>query len=246
MDGNAQVSQREAGKAGRRRKIVDAAASLLREAGFDGVSMAQIAERAGVAPGTVYNLFETKTAIVQQVFDADLADFERQLSDLAVRDALERIFAAVELAARLYRRDPAFYRAMARARRGADRARIAIAGPRQAFWERQVAAAIDDGGLSPGASAHLVGVALSQLMRGAFLEWAEHAISAEQLAAEVAYGFAMILLAHASKPAAAVLEARMRAAEDQLSQAPHQPGNGSEAALHQEAAQQGAAHEGAC
>ena len=51
------LSRREAGKADRRRRIVEAAAALVREAGLEGVSMVQIAEAAGVVPATLYNLF---------------------------------------------------------------------------------------------------------------------------------------------------------------------------------------------
>lgn len=51
---------RERQKAGRRRRILDAADHLFRRSGFAGTSIEEIAERAGVAAGTVYNYFESK------------------------------------------------------------------------------------------------------------------------------------------------------------------------------------------
>src|SRR5690348_10668700 len=107
--------RREIGKAERRHRIIEAAATLLRESGIDAVSMTQIAERARVSPATLYNLFQTKAAIFRQVFDLDLQAFQQQLARVPARDAIENIFAAIELAVTLYRRDPEFYRAMARA-----------------------------------------------------------------------------------------------------------------------------------
>jgi|GEM_PF-169583 len=51
---------RERQKAGRRRRILNAADHLFRRRGFAGTSIEEIAERAGVAAGTVYNYFESK------------------------------------------------------------------------------------------------------------------------------------------------------------------------------------------
>ncbi len=109
----APTTRRELSKAERRSRIVEAAASLLRESGFDSVSMLQIAERADVSPATVYNLFLSKAAVFQHVFDRDLSEYERLVEAAPARDALDRIFKAIDVAATLYRQDPGFYRAMA-------------------------------------------------------------------------------------------------------------------------------------
>jgi AcrR family transcriptional regulator len=210
-------TRREAGKSERRRLIVKAAAALVREMGFDAVSMTQIAERAGVAPATLYNLFQTKSAIYGQVFDLDLEAFQQRLAEVASRDSLERIFAALDLAASLYQRDPDFYRAMARG--GGDDVRqlgSAISAPREAFWQALVAEAMGDGGLRPDANSELLGTMLSQLMGGIFLHWVVGNISAERLAKEAAYGFAMGLLAYAADAAAPALTARLKALQSEL------------------------------
>src|SRR5215510_3256151 len=51
---------RERQKAGRRRDILDAAASLFKREGFAATSIEQIAERAELSAGTVYNYFASK------------------------------------------------------------------------------------------------------------------------------------------------------------------------------------------
>ncbi len=90
LDETAPATRRETSKAERRQRIVEATTSLLRESGFGAVSMLQVAERAGVSPATVYNLFETKAAILQQVFDRDLSEYERLVELAPARDALDR------------------------------------------------------------------------------------------------------------------------------------------------------------
>jgi len=211
----APTTRRELSKADRRLRIVAAATSLLREKGVDGVSMLQIAERADVSPATVYNLFQTKAGVLQQVFDRDLRDYERLVEAAPARDALDRIFEAVDIAAGLYQADPGFYRAMAQVHRGPG-SHPAIGEPRIGFWRRMAAAARAEGRLAPEADPHILGVTLSQILRGAFFEWAGGGLSAERLAAEASYGFALVLLAHATGDAAAGLTQRVRRLEAAL------------------------------
>ena len=215
----APAARREAAKAERRGRIVEAAARLVREQGFDGVSMVQIAERAAVSPGTLYNLFQTKGAIFRQVFDLDLQEYERLLAQAPAQDPLDRMFVAIELAASLYRGDPDFYRAMAYVGEDdADDLCSAIAEPRTAFWQARVADAVLAGSLQPDTDANILGVALTQLMRGIFLEWAGRVISADRLAKEAAFGFAMALLAYAADDEAPSLRQRLRSLQMELAQ----------------------------
>jgi AcrR family transcriptional regulator len=217
LETTAPTTRRELSKAERRSRIVEAAASLLRESGFDSVSMLQIAERAGVSPATVYNLFQTKAAVFQQVFDRDLSEYERLVEAAPAGDALDRIFKAIDIAATLYRQDPGFYRAMAQVRRGSA-PYPAIGEPRIGFWRRMVAAARAQGRLGPEADAHILGVTLTQILRGAFSEWAGGVISAERLAAEASYGFALALRAYAAGDVAADLTKRLRRLEAALAE----------------------------
>jgi AcrR family transcriptional regulator len=216
LDETAPATRRETSKAERRQRIVEATTSLLRESGFGAVSMLQVAERAGVSPATVYNLFETKAAILQQVFDRDLSEYERMVELAPARDALDRIFTAIDIAAALYREDPGFYRAMAQGGRRDDNLRPAISEPRIGFWCRMVAAARAERRLVAATDERLVGVILSQIMRGVSSEWAAGAISAGRLAEEIRYGFALVLLAYAVGDAAAGLTKRLRRFEAAL------------------------------
>jgi AcrR family transcriptional regulator len=51
----------------RRREILDAAALIFGERGYESATLAQVAERAGVSAGTVQHYFGTKTGLFQEV-----------------------------------------------------------------------------------------------------------------------------------------------------------------------------------
>lgn len=82
----------EAAKAGRRDAIVSAAADAFDRLGFAATSMDWLAERAGVAKGTVYLYFATKEtvflALYRRELDAWFADVDERMDSLAQDDAM--------------------------------------------------------------------------------------------------------------------------------------------------------------
>ncbi len=66
-----------------RDKLVAALAALLREKPFEGVTMAELAARAGVAVGTVYRRFANKDALIPVIFEIYLAMLEDYAADPA-------------------------------------------------------------------------------------------------------------------------------------------------------------------
>ncbi|MEV0700289.1 TetR/AcrR family transcriptional regulator [Saccharopolyspora sp. NPDC050389] len=67
------------GQVARRDRILDAAAELGATADFDRVQMHEVAKDAGVAIGTVYRYFPSKTHLFTAVFEAQLGKFVEQL-----------------------------------------------------------------------------------------------------------------------------------------------------------------------
>jgi len=61
------VRQRQAGDT--RRRIVNAARQLLQSAGYDGMTIEEIAQRAEVSPQSVYAIFQSKTGILAELLD---------------------------------------------------------------------------------------------------------------------------------------------------------------------------------
>jgi AcrR family transcriptional regulator len=58
----------------RRRRIVSVARDLFLAAGFDETGMLDIARKAGMAAGTIYNYFPSKNALLAELFRRDLSD----------------------------------------------------------------------------------------------------------------------------------------------------------------------------
>lgn len=52
----------------KREEIMQAALELIAEHGFHGAPMAMVAERAGVGAGTIYRYFESKDALIAEIF----------------------------------------------------------------------------------------------------------------------------------------------------------------------------------
>ena len=77
------VRQRQAGDT--RRRIIDAARQLLQSAGYDGMTIEAIAQRAEVSAQSVYALFKSKAGILTEVLDQ--STFGEKYED-AVRQAM--------------------------------------------------------------------------------------------------------------------------------------------------------------
>jgi AcrR family transcriptional regulator len=63
--------------AAKKRAIIQATMELVSENGFHGAPIAMVAERAGVAAGTIYRYFENKDALIIGVY----SDFEERLRE---------------------------------------------------------------------------------------------------------------------------------------------------------------------
>lgn len=68
-----------------RQRVLDTAAAMFAERGFDEVTMAEIAVRAAVARATVFNYFGSKHALIEAITDTVL-DFYRAMLDDALAD----------------------------------------------------------------------------------------------------------------------------------------------------------------
>jgi AcrR family transcriptional regulator len=93
----------EARKAAVRQRIVDAARGLIARGGYAEAQVAAVAERAGVATGTVYRHFPSKADLFAEVFrEASQREVDAMAAaaDTASGSAPERIAAGVESFAR--------------------------------------------------------------------------------------------------------------------------------------------------
>lgn len=132
-DSNAarKLSRREELGVESRRKIVDAAASLMAERGFAGTSIAAVSKRSGLPSGSIYWHFASKEALLGEVveegarrwFDALLVNTRLPV------DPADRATALLEASATSLEQQPEFLRLLiliALERRKADKATIAV------------------------------------------------------------------------------------------------------------------------
>lgn len=91
---------RQKQKLDRDRRIVEAAAALFREHGYDGARIEAIAERAGLSVGTIYNYYESKgdllVAIVSLEVNEVIAAGEAVLAD-PPGDAADAVIALFDI-----------------------------------------------------------------------------------------------------------------------------------------------------
>lgn len=66
----------------RRQQILDAACDQVRQSGFHGASMADIAKAAGLSVGQIYRYFENKEAIIAAIVAQDLAEMREKFAEL--------------------------------------------------------------------------------------------------------------------------------------------------------------------
>jgi AcrR family transcriptional regulator len=79
-------------------QMLEACAALIEEVGYDGVTTTLIAERAGVAVGSLYQFFPDKRAVVQELTRRNLERFLRLVSERFESMHVEHWWDAVDLA----------------------------------------------------------------------------------------------------------------------------------------------------
>jgi AcrR family transcriptional regulator len=214
------LTRREAGKAERRRQIIQAARDLIRDTGNAGLSMRGLAARAGVSLATPYNLFGSKRAIVVAVLQ-DVREYQERFSTLRVADPVEKIFAALDLAIAFYVGDPAFYRTVwAAVLDPSDGVRGEILNPkRDAFWRGLVDEAVRAGAIAGDIDAGLLLHQLEALLRSVMFDWVVGEIAPARLAPMARHGYALVLLGAASPGWRGPLMARVLEAQAALASA---------------------------
>lgn len=105
------VQQRSAQRVER---MLDAAADLLGEVGYEGLTTTAIARRAGVAVGSLYQFFPDKRAVVQAVTQRNLERFMHEVSQRVAHDQREHwwdiVDTLLDIYLRMHREVPGFAR----------------------------------------------------------------------------------------------------------------------------------------
>jgi AcrR family transcriptional regulator len=93
-------------------RMLESCAELIEEHGYDGVTTTSIAERAGVAVGSLYQFFPDKRAVVQALtarnLDLYLTEIKRRVGDSQFTDWREAVDAALDAYTDMFRSTPGF------------------------------------------------------------------------------------------------------------------------------------------
>jgi AcrR family transcriptional regulator len=151
------------------RALLDAAERLLEAEGPDALSVRRIAAEAGVAPMSVYNRFEGKTGIVDELFTRGFDELSEGLRTVVAADPVEALRETARRYSAFGRQHPAAYAVMfERAVPGYEPSEEAMAHASRCFEElaTHVRRAMDAGALAAG-DAHDVAQQLWSACHGA-------------------------------------------------------------------------------
>lgn len=205
---------RERHKQERRRAIVGAVRELLREDASQKLTKEAIAERADVAPATVYNLVGTRAQLLSALAEDFMQEVERRLSDLPAGDPLRRVRGVVELACDVVLEDPVVYAGLVRCR--GESGLVLRQGPIGHLIEA-LADAQAQQALIAEADVRRLASSIATACAGAVHQWASGLIDARGFRARCVFSVDLVLAAAASprkrKELTRVLHKRRSAAD---------------------------------
>ena len=146
-DAAASVASLTKSQAARRDRVIEAARGLASEGGYDAVQMRAVADRAGVALGTIYRYFSSKDHLLAAVLVAWALDLEATVLQRLPKDpsTADRLCKILHKATGEMEEDPDLARAVLTAMTTTDeRVRESQREAAQVMWRVQVVAFHDD------------------------------------------------------------------------------------------------------
>jgi AcrR family transcriptional regulator len=106
----------------RRERMLSAAIELASEGGYEGVQMREVAERAGVALGTLYRYFPSKVHLLVAATTQEIGEMRDRLAHrpLESGDPVERVVAVIDSSTRYLQRNRNLTAALMRAMMSGD------------------------------------------------------------------------------------------------------------------------------
>jgi AcrR family transcriptional regulator len=104
------VATMTAAQLGRRQRVIDAVVELVASGRVDDWGMKDVAERSGVALGTIYRYFSSKDHLAAAALRAWATTLDARPGTTAADSPADRLVAILRQAVRAYQRQPAFAR----------------------------------------------------------------------------------------------------------------------------------------
>lgn len=187
MNTQASVGRREQGKTARRDALIAAARRILMTSDL---SMRRLAEEAGVAEATPYNLFGSKRGLIAELYADQRRQSEARLVD--IDDPIVRLYRAIDLLAEDLAAQPHFHRALYGAvYQRSERATAShLADPGVAFWMTLVEAATHQ--FRSDVRVDLFARCFVHFVTGTMLDWSDARIDASEWRAITRHGLTLM------------------------------------------------------
>jgi len=202
------VGRRDAAKAERRQRIVQAARSLIQESEDGGVSMRAIAARAEVSIATPYNLFGSKRAIIKAMLE-DVREFGRDFQKVRAGSAVEKVFEALRLTFQYFDAEPEFYKtiwACLLDTASTPDLRAELTPPHShLFWQSLLAEAVAEGLLLAEVDLARLQEELGKCFAANMLAWVLGHVETEGLYETTGFGYRLLLAGAATEKGRQVL-----------------------------------------
>ena len=211
-------SLRERQAAERKRRILDAAAHLVRQRRGTDFPMVALAEAAEVSPATPYNLFGSKASVLYALLNRSLDELTSEVLTFSTEDPIEHVLEAGAVAADLFARDAGFFRPLFQFLLGV---RDEIDRPRfmdrsLEYWRHALRAA-DERGLFPEEiDREEFARQLLVHFAGVLELWVHEELDGPGFRAQIAYGAALLLANIADRSSRARLREILRTLKREL------------------------------
>lgn len=179
----------------RRRRIVDAAAALASSGGYDAVQMRDVADRAGVALGTLYRYFPSKVHLLLSIMQQQVEQLAERLERRPPEGeaARDRVLGVLLRASRALQRDPRLADAMIRALMFADASAASEVSTVNATMSQAIILAMRGSDRAPQAEDPAIARVLEQAWWANILAWLSGRSSAQQMADDLAVATHLLL-----------------------------------------------------
>ncbi|MBT4162368.1 MAG: TetR/AcrR family transcriptional regulator [Gammaproteobacteria bacterium] len=196
----------------RRHRILSAARDMVADHGYEGMVMSQVADRAGVSPTTLYNLFNTKDQLVMESLRELMAESAREVIAGSDGPGWRYLYETQKSGAAMVVRSPAYADAMLvalqRAKAGDDLVTVLI---EIAARDLQVSmdAMAERGELREGVNTRELAIAVNGVYWSSFILWNKGVINLLQLEHAVLMNFLSLLIPSTVGETRAELEATL-------------------------------------
>jgi len=191
------LGRREEAKNERREKILRAVESLARRRGGFTFSMRELADEAGVAFKTPFNLFGSRGGVLAALADRHLLAVRDQVLVRKRSDPIDRLFQAARASVEIFTSDEDLYRPLYRSI-AAEIGDLHTFDRGSELWALALEEAIEAGLVDPPGGPMVLGRAMDFAFRGVFWQWATGEIEAREFSLSADYTVAVHLLGVAS------------------------------------------------